>query len=79
MMSLKETGNHLENSLSRYRENTNLMKILAIMLSIAGIIGVTWAIMAQNLMIMIIIIVLLKLSLRLFKKPDKNDNAQKRI
>lgn len=68
-------GDHLEDSLSRFQENANLMKILAIMLSIAGIIGVIWAIIAQNLMIMIITIILLKLSLRIFKKPDQNAKA----
>lgn len=72
---LKETRNHLEDSVSRYQENANLMKILAIMLSISGIIGVIWSIMAQNLMIMIITIILLKLSLRIFKKPNKNVKA----
>lgn len=72
---LKETRNHLEDSVSRYQENANLMKILAIMLSISGVIGVIWSIMTQNLMIMIITIILLKLSLRIFKKPDKNAKA----
>ncbi len=75
MRNLKEMRNHLEGSLSRYQENANLMKIIAIVLSIAGIVGVAWAIMAQNLMIMIIIIILLKLSLRIFKKPTKNAKA----
>lgn len=72
---LKETRNHLEDSVSRHQENANLMKILAIMLSISGVIGVIWSIMTQNLMIMIITIILLKLSLRIFKKPDKNAKA----
>ncbi len=78
MKILKEMRNHLEDSVSRVQENANSMKILAIILSIAGIIGVTWAIIAQNFMIMIITIILLKLSLKFFKKPDKNVNAYKK-
>jgi hypothetical protein len=72
MRNLKKPEKHLEDSLSHYQENANLMKILAIILSIAGIMGVIWAIMAQNIMIMLVTIILLKLSLRIFKKPDKN-------
>jgi hypothetical protein len=49
------------------------------MLSIAGIIGVIWSIIAHNLMILIITIILLKSSLRIFKKPNKkNVNAYKK-
>jgi hypothetical protein len=75
MKVLKETRNQLGDSLSHFQENANSMKILAIILSITGIIGVTWAFIAQNFMIMIITIILLKLSLRFFKKPDKNAKA----
>jgi hypothetical protein len=78
MEILKEMGNQLEDSLSRVQENANSMKILAIILSIAGIISVAWAFIAQNFMIMIITIILLKLSLRLFKKPDKNVEAHEK-
>lgn len=75
MEILKGIRTHLEDSISSCQKNANSMKILAVLLSIAGIIGVIWAIIAQNLMIMIITIILLKLSLRLFKKPDKNVKA----
>lgn len=78
MEILKGMRTHLADSLSHYQKNAYLMKILAILLSIAGIIGVTWAIIAQNLMIMIATIILLKLSLRLFKKPDKGVEAHEK-
>jgi hypothetical protein len=78
MKILKEMRNYLGDRISREQENANSMKILAIILSISGIIGVTWAIIAQNLMIMIITIIILKFSLRIFKKPDKNVKAYKK-
>ncbi len=78
MKILKERGNHLDDSVSREQDSADSMRILAVILSIVGIIGAIWGIYVNNIIMIFIFAFLLQFSWKTYKKSAKNVKAYKK-